>query len=212
MPASSLPRGLYAITDPALTPDEQLLPACEAALAGGAVMLQYRDKHAGEAERISRARSLRSLCDQYGASLLINDEPGLARAVAAQGVHLGQQDTHPDQARSVLGPDAIVGVSCHGEPELAHAAARRGMDYVALGRFFASHTKPGAPPATVDTLRELRSELHVPIVAIGGVNPDNAGELIRAGADLVAVIHDLFSAPDIEARARQFRACFEETP
>lgn len=211
MSANSLPHGLYAITDPALTPGEQLVPACEAALAGGAVMLQYRDKHAGAAERLRRARSLRLLCDQYGARLLINDDAGLAHAVGADGVHLGQQDDDPDQARKLLGPDAILGVSCHGEPALAHAAARRGVDYVAVGRFFSSRTKPDAPPASLDTLRALRPELDLTIVAIGGVNPDNAAELIRAGADLVAVVHDLFSAPDIEARARQFLACFEET-
>lgn len=212
MSANPVPRGLYAITDPELTPGEQLVPACEAALAGGAVMLQYRDKAATEAERHSRARSLRALCERYGARLIVNDDARLAHSVAAHGVHLGQQDDTPDGARRLLGPEAIIGVSCHDEPELARAAARRGVDYVALGRFFPSHTKPGAPPASLETLRGLRHELALPIVAIGGVNPDNALELIRAGADLVAVIHDLFSAPDIEARARQFRACFEETP
>lgn len=212
MSANPVPRGLYAITAPELTPGEQLVPACEAALAGGAVMLQYRDKQATESERLSRARSLRALCARYGARLIINDDARLARAVNAHGVHLGQQDDDPDEARALLGPDTILGMSCHGDPELARAAARRGLDYVALGRFFPSRTKPEAPPASLTTLRALRDELGLPIVAIGGVNPDNAPELIRAGADLVAVIHDLFSAPDIEARARQFRACFEEAP
>ncbi len=212
MSANRVPRGLYAITAPELTPGEQLIPACEAALAGGAVMLQYRDKTATDAERFSRGRALSSLCQHYGARLIINDDARLARAVNAQGVHLGQHDDDPDEARSRLGPHALIGMSCHGEPELARTAARRGVDYVALGRFFASRTKPGAPPASLDTLRTLRAELDLPIVAIGGVNPDNAPELIRAGADLVAVIHDLFAAPEIEARARQFRACFEEAP
>ncbi len=212
MSANPVPRGLYAITAPELTPGEQLVPACEAALAGGAVLLQYRDKEATETERLSRGRALRALCERYGARLIINDDARLAHAVDAHGVHLGQQDDDPDQARTLLGPDAILGMSCHGDPELACAAARRGMDYVALGRFFPSRTKPEAPPASLATLRALRGELELPIVAIGGVNPDNAPELIRAGADLVAVIHDLFSAPDIEARARQFRACFEEVP
>ena len=212
MSADRVPRGLYAITAPELTPGEQLVPACEAALAGGAVMLQYRDKGATEAERLGRARCLRALCARDGARLIINDDARLAHSVAAHGVHLGQHDDDPDQARMLLGADALIGRSCHGEPELARAAARKGLDYVALGRFFPSRTKPGAPPASLDTLRALRQELDLPIVAIGGANPDNAPELIRAGADLVAVIHDLFAAPDIEARARQFRACFEETP
>lgn len=212
MSTNRIPRGLYAITDPELTPGNQLRQACEAALAGGAVMLQYRDKGASETQRHDRAADLCALCTQYGARFMINDDTRLARAVSAHGVHLGQHDDDPDAARALLGPEAIIGVSCHGDAELARTAVRKGVDYVALGRFFPSHTKPGAPPASPDTLRTLRAELDTPLVAIGGINPDNAGELIRAGADLVAVIHDLFAADDIQARARRFRALFEETP
>jgi thiamine-phosphate pyrophosphorylase len=205
-------RGLYAITDPERTPGENLLDACASALRGGAVLLQYRDKPAGPALRQERAARLRELCDHHGARLIINDDIELARRVGADGVHLGQSDGDPAAARARLGDRALIGVSCHGDPALARNAAARGVDYVALGRFFPSRTKPQAPPAGLETLRALRAELDLPLVAIGGVNPDNAPQLIEAGADLVAVIHDLFAAPDIEARARRFAELFEETP
>lgn len=206
--SAELPRGLYAVTDPELTPGEQLLPACEAALRGGAVMLQYRDKRASPGRRRERAAALSALCRRYGALFIVNDDPGLARDVDAHGVHLGQQDARLEQARDRLGPAAVIGVSCHGQPALARDAAARGADYVALGRFFPSRTKPQAPPVTLDTLRTLRRELALPLVAIGGINPDNAPRLIEAGADMLAVVHALFAAPDVEAAARRFRALF----
>jgi thiamine-phosphate pyrophosphorylase len=185
-----------------------MVDAAGAALRGGAVMLQYRDKSAGDEEKTRRADALAQLCRRYGALFIVNDDPQLARTVGADGVHLGQSDLDPSAARAILGEQAIIGASCHGEPELARRAAARGVDYVAMGRFFPSQTKPGAPPADPEVLTRLRRELSIPLVAIGGVNPDNAAQLIRAGADLVAVIHALFSAQDITATARRFAALF----
>lgn len=204
-------RGLYAITDPELTPGDQLQQACAAALRGGAVMLQYRDKRASPEQRRDRAGELARLCRQYRAQLIINDDPQLAREVDAAGVHLGQQDPRVEEARALLGPDRLIGLSCHGESQLARQAVARGADYVALGRFFPSRSKPQAPPAKLATLRALAAELPVPLVAIGGVNTDNARQLIEAGADLVAVIHGLFAAEDIEATARRFRQLFQDS-
>ncbi len=198
-------RGLYAITDPQLIPAERLLPACEAALRGGARLLQYRDKPASPDERRARAASLRDLCRDHGAILMINDDPQLAADIGADGVHIGQSDGGVERARTLLGPDAIIGVTCHSDPGLARNAAEAGANYAAFGRFYPSHTKPGAPQAALSV---LAAPLSLPKVAIGGVTPDNAAALIAAGADAVAVIHSLFSAADIEAQARLFANLF----
>lgn len=200
-------RGLYAITDPTLTGAEQLLPACEQALRGGARLLQYRDKNADAITRFRRAKSLLALCREHGALFIVNDDPILASAVHADGVHIGQSDGGVERARALLGADAIIGVSCHDDVSLAQQVIDQGADYVAFGRFFASHTKPQARPADI---RVLGHALPVPKVAIGGVTPDNAPSLLRAGADALAVIHALFSSDDIEATARQFASLFPE--
>ncbi|MFT6636379.1 thiamine phosphate synthase [Alcanivorax sp.] len=206
--------GLYAITDPALTPDERLLPAAEAALRGGARLLQYRDKTASPAQREYRAAQLRALCHQYGALFIVNDDPALAARVNADGVHIGQSDGGIKAARDQLGDSRIIGVTCHGDLALAGQAAEAGADYLAMGRFFTSQTKPQAPPASLAVLRQACQQFHQPVVAIGGVNPDNAPQLIDAGAVSVAVIHALFGHTDtasIEAAARRFSACFPAT-
>lgn len=204
--------GLYAITDPALTPDERLLPAAEAALRGGARLLQYRDKTASPAQREYRAAQLRALCHQYDALFIVNDDPALAARVDADGVHIGQSDGGIKAARDQLGDSRIIGVTCHGDLALAGQAAEAGADYLAMGRFFTSQTKPQAPPAALAVLRQACQQFHQPVVAIGGVNPDNAPQLIDAGAVSVAVIHALFGHTDttsIEATARRFSACFQ---
>lgn len=202
-------RGLYAITDPVLTPDERMGEACEAALRGGARLLQYRDKEASPQLRRQRAKELAQLCRHHGALFLVNDDPALAREAGAQGVHLGQGDSAIAQARELLGKDAIIGVSCHGEPGLARQAQQAGADYVAMGRFHPSPTKPRAPPASLEALEQTCRELSIPVVAIGGINPDNAGPLLRAGASAIAVIHGLFATDDVEARAREFTRIIE---
>lgn len=200
-------RGLYAITDPALIGGERLLPACEHALRGGARLLQYRDKDSDAIARFRNARALRDLCHQYDALFIVNDEPILANAVKADGVHIGQSDGGVRAARELLGPGAIIGVSCHGDAMLAQQMAHEGASYVAFGRFFPSHTKPLAPGAGITV---LATPLPVPKVAIGGITPDNAGQLIDAGADAVAVIHGLFASDDIESTARRFATLFPE--
>ncbi len=201
-------RGLYAITDPGLTPGESLFDAVDAALRGGTRLLQYRDKMASPPLRKARALRLCALCQRYGAALIINDEPRLAAEIGAQGVHLGQADCNLSIARRLLGKDAIIGVSCHGNLALARAAGEQGASYIALGRFFPSHTKPEAPPASLDILQKATGSLRTPVVAIGGITPDNAPQLIEAGAKALAVVHGLFAAPDIEIRARQFTSLF----
>ena len=210
--ASAPIKGLYAITDPQLIGGERLLPACEQALSGGARILQYRDKNAPRDELIKNGRALKSLCEQYDALLLINDDPILAGDIGADGVHIGQTDGGIANARKHLGDRAIIGVTCHSDVQLAQHAINHGADYVAFGRFFASHTKPHAPAADIKVLSEplFHNNRLVAKVAIGGVTPDNAPQLVRAGASALAVIHALFASDDIEATARRFARLFPE--
>ncbi|WP_323754676.1 thiamine phosphate synthase [Marinobacter sp.] len=198
--------GLYAITDNRLTPPDRLLQSVEAALAGGAVLVQYRDKLSTTTERLSQATDLVSLCQTAGVPLLINDDPELAHRVGAQGVHLGQDDWALADARKLLGQNAIIGITCHQHMELAEIAKAGGADYLAFGRFYQSGTKPSAPRADVNVLSDAR-RLALPVTAIGGITTENAEPLIRAGADLIAVVGGLFggSPADIEAKAKQFR-------
>jgi len=203
--------GLYAITDPALIPDRQLLPAAEAALRGGARLLQYRDKTATPAQRRHRASQLQTLCRQYGALFLVNDDPALAADIEADGVHIGQSDGGIARARQRLGPGKIIGVTCHDDLTLAEQAAEAGADYVAFGRFFPSRTKPQAPPADSAILQQARKQLAIPLVAIGGIDAENGGRLLEQGADALAVIHAQFSSPapeHVEQAARRLAALF----
>ena len=201
--------GLYAITDGMLLPPERLIPAVEAALAGGAVMVQYREKKLPQPERLSQARSLVSACNNARVPLIINDDPELAQRVAASGVHLGQSDSSLAQARQMLGEAAIIGVTCHASLDLAKTADQAGADYLAFGRFFPSRTKPDAPAASIDILGRARS-FHKPITAIGGITLQNGESLIRAGADMLAVVGSLFDGAEdlIEYRAHQFTRLF----
>lgn len=205
--------GVYAITDDLLLPGKRLLTAVEQALQGGVSVVQYRSKAQGKepravAECRQQASALVHLCHQYNALLLINDDIELCRAVAADGVHLGQGDTPLSEARQRLGPTAVIGVTCHDRDELVHEAEQQGADYVALGRFFPSVTKPHAPAATLDDLQRIRRQTALPIVAIGGVNACNGGKLIAAGADMLAVIHYLFSDNDVQLRAAALSRLF----
>lgn len=204
-------RGLYAITDSGLLAGGKLLPYVEAALTGGARLLQYRDKSTDEARRLREAEALRRLCESHGATLIINDDAELAARLGV-GLHLGQQDGSLAAARALLGRQAIIGGTCHAQLALAEQAAGEGASYVAFGRFFNSLTKPGAPAATLDLLATARARVALPIVAIGGVDLHNAAPLIAHGASMIAVIHALFAAEspaEVERRARAFSALFD---
>lgn len=203
-------RGLYAITDSQLLAGGRLLPYVAAALAGGARLLQYRDKSADVARRLDEAGALAELCARHGAALIVNDDLDLAARLGV-GLHLGQEDGSLAAARARLGEAAIIGGTCHARLDLAERAVAEGASYVAFGRFFNSNTKPGAPAATPELLEQARARLDRPIVAIGGVTLETAPGLIRRGADMVAVIHALFaadSAAEVERRARAFAQLF----
>ncbi len=198
--------GLYAITD---GPRDDLVAACEAAIDGGAVLLQYRDKTADAARRLAEARALADLCARRRVALIVNDDVELALASGAMGVHLGEDDADIASARAKLGPCAIVGVSCYDSPERARVLAAEGADYLAFGAFYASPTKPNARTATPALLRDAKA-LGVPLVAIGGLTAANAAPLIEAGANYLAVISAVFGARDVRAAARSFAALFDD--
>ncbi|MEH6577441.1 MAG: thiamine phosphate synthase [Amphritea sp.] len=202
-------QGLYAITDSKLMPDtDSMLFQVEQALRGGARIIQYRDKSTESDKRRQQCLALLDLCNQFNRPLLINDDIELAKLVGAHGVHLGQSDGVLAQAREYLGKHSIIGNTCHDSIELAQQACQQGCDYVAFGAFFTSSTKPDAKPAPLTLLTEARSTLPVPVVAIGGINMDNAEQVITAGADMLAVIHNLFASDDICAQAGRFDSLF----
>jgi thiamine-phosphate pyrophosphorylase len=202
-------RGLYAITPEGLSA-ATLLARVEAALSGGAAVIQYRDKRPDETRRAEAARALLGLCRRFGACLLINDDLPLALAVDADGVHLGAADGDLRAARQALAPGRLLGASCYADFERARAAVAAGADYVAFGAVYASSTKPSAQRAPLSLFARCRSELRLPACAIGGITVDNAAPLLAAGADMLAVISDLFGAPDVAARAAAYHQLFEE--
>lgn len=200
--------GLYAVT-PDCPDTAVLLEKVRQALEGGARLVQYRNKTGGLKLRRSQAGALLALCRKHGAPLIVNDDLELALAVGADGLHLGAKDGSLEQARRRLGPGRLLGASCYNRIDLAREAVAAGADYVAFGSFFPSSVKPQAVVAPLELLREARQRLPVPVVAIGGITPENAPRLIAAGADACAVISALFRAPDVKRAARDFARLFE---
>jgi thiamine-phosphate pyrophosphorylase len=200
--------GLYAITD---GPRADLLDAAHAALQGGARLLQYRDKSRESSRRLDEARALVQLCAMFDVPLIINDDVELAVASGAAGVHLGEDDADMAVARAALGPDAIIGMSCYDSLQRARDAAEAGADYLAFGAFFPSRTKPNRRQPSLELLHEAKA-LGLPLVAIGGITPDNGALLIEAGADYLAAISGVFGATDIRAEAQRFADLFNATP
>jgi thiamine-phosphate pyrophosphorylase len=205
------PGGVYAIT-PETADTGRLLTQVEAALLGGVAAVQYRDKSSDVARRHEQASELVALCRRFAVPLIINDDLRLADLTDADGVHLGRDDGGLREARIILGRDKFVGASCYQSLDLAEAAQAAGADYVAFGSFFASPTKPAAPRAGLDLLREAAPRIHVPLVAIGGITLANAPSLLDAGADSLAVLSALFDAPDIRAAAQALNQLFETEP
>ncbi|MCA1850817.1 MAG: thiamine phosphate synthase [Beggiatoa sp.] len=202
-------RGLYAIADAVC--DER---AVSEAIAGGAVVVQYRAKSKPSDERRRQALVLRRVCHRLAVPFIVNDNPELARTVGADGMHLGRSDTPYTVARQVLGPAAIIGVSCYGDLDRAREAAAAGADYVAFGSFYPSASKPDAVRAEPGLLGRARQRLSIPVVAIGGITPENGSRLIGAGADLLAVIRGVFGScdhweADPRAAARRYAGLFE---
>ena len=193
-------------------PGQQLLQKTEAALNGGCKLIQYRNKNLPLNALIDEAGHLRLLCQRYGAHLVVNDYLTVAIQAQTHGVHLGQGDMDVAEARIQVGDSFCIGTTCHDSITLAQTANSKGADYVAFGRFFSSRTKATASAADVEIINHAKSQLSLPIVAIGGITQDNAALLIERGVDSVAVCHDLFhdnDLPTIENKARYFMQLFE---
>lgn len=206
--AATRVRGLYAIT-PSTHDTASLLTRARAALAGGARVLQYRDKSDDAQLRREQARALLALCREAGATFIVNDDLSLAIDVDADGVHLGEHDGELAAARRALGPNKLLGASCYNDLALGQRALAQGADHIAFGAAYTSSTKPGARRAPLD-LYKSASTLGAPVVAIGGITPDNAPPLIDAGVAAIAVISALFDAPDVRGAARQFAVLFDD--
>lgn len=209
-------RGLYAVT-PDIADTADLVARVDAALGGGVRWVQYRNKNASPALRRVQAEALAKTCHRQGALLIVNDDVVLAAEIGADGVHLGADDGDLDRARAVIGRDRILGVSCYASFERAERARAIGADYLAFGAIFASPTKPAAVRAPLDLLTQARDRWGLPVAAIGGITLESAGAVIAAGADLLAVISDLFEAPEatvrdawITARARAYQQFFAQ--
>ncbi len=199
--------GLYAVT-----PADNLLPRLSTlvglALDGGAKLVQYRNKDAPMPLKRAQAAELLRICRAHGARLIVNDDVWLAIEIGADGVHLGRGDADPVMARQALGPKRLLGVSCYDDIDRAAAAAAAGADYIAIGSVFASPTKPGAIRAPLELITEAKRRAKIPVAAIGGVKLENAPAVLAAGADMVAVVSDLFDAMDIKGRAAAFHKLF----
>jgi thiamine-phosphate pyrophosphorylase len=213
-PEAQIPlRGLYA-----LTPDDNLLPRLsalvESALKGGVKWVQYRNKTAPPPLKRARAAELLRICHAHGARLIINDDVWLAVEIGADGAHLGRDDIPGGgiaTARDALGAKRILGISCYDDLDRAEVAVDAGADYIAVGSVFASVTKPQATRASLDVVAAAKQRFRVPVVAIGGITTKNAPQVLAAGADMVAVMSDLFDAMDIKSQAEKFQKLFNHS-
>ena len=200
-------KGLYAIT-PDMADLNTLVHKTQLALEGGAFMVQYRSKKQDHAVKMQQCAAILRLCREYGVPCIVNDDVEMCRILEADGVHLGENDDNIAEVRRILGEDAIIGSSCYDQLDRAKQAQKEGATYVAFGAVFPTPTKPNAPRATLELLREAKHEIHIPIVAIGGITVNNAHDVIEAGVDAIAVITSLFEAKTIKETAETFLKMF----
>jgi len=204
---SSIIKGLYAIT-PDMADLNTLVHKTQLAIEGGAFMVQYRSKKQDHAVKMQQCAAILRLCREYGVPCIVNDDVEMCRILEADGVHLGENDDNIAEVRRILGEDAIIGSSCYDQLDRAKQAQKEGATYVAFGAVFPTPTKPNAPRATLELLREAKREIHIPIVAIGGITVNNAHDVIEAGVDAIAVITSLFEAKTIKETAETFLKMF----
>ncbi len=195
-------KGLYAITS-----NNDSLDHVETVLQAGTVILQYREKIKPDPEH---TKKLKKLCTNFKVTFIINDNPQLAKEVKADGVHLGEEDGSYDETRQLLGDKAIIGISCYDSLDLAIEAEKQGANYVAFGAFFPSKTKQNTRRPDLDLLIQAREKLSIPIVAIGGITPENGRPLVEAGADYIAAIHGVFGQDDPELEAKKYTKLFKD--
>ncbi len=201
-------KGLYAITDEKLITNERFSEAVKLALQGGARIVQYRDKSNNPQKRLQQAGILCSLCEQYQAVSIINDDIELAKAVNADGLHLGKDDRSLTLARQVLGENTIIGVSCYNDLDRAIEAENNNADYVAFGAIFSSTTKPDANIAGLDIIAKAKQQLSIPVCTIGGITKENIQQVVQQGADMAAVISGIFFTNDIKQSTTELNQFF----
>ncbi len=199
--------GLYLVT-PDWDDTEKLVEFSEFAIQGGAALLQYRHKTADALQRKKQATALRDLCSRYHCPFIMNDDVGLCLELGADGIHVGGKDASVEQVRVAVGPDKIIGASCYGSMELAHAAQRQGASYVAFGGFFPSRIKKYPVTTSHDIVTQAKLNIAIPNVVIGGMTAENCKPLIKAGADMVAVISSVYFAQDPKIAAQELANLF----
>lgn len=208
------PKGLYGVT-PEWDDTDRLLDAIRAAARGGLAALQWRRKTAAPDARLAQARQVADLCRALNVVCIVNDDWRLAAAIDADGVHLGRDDDNLAKVRTALGSGKVIGCSCYNEPKLAKQALNAGADYIAFGAMYPSSVKPDAVRATLEHIEygrmmaESSERPRAAVVAIGGITAENAGPVVHAGADSIALITGLFNAPDIQATAARCKALFD---
>ena len=200
--------GLYAITDCKNLANDEIIKKSKTILNVGVSLFQYRNKEANQQNKKKLAKELQLLCLQYRTPFIVNDDVALAKDIAADGIHLGQDDEDIKNARETLG-SIIIGVSCYNDLNRAIVAERDGADYVAFGAFFPSITKPDANITSIELLLEAKATLTIPIVAIGGITPENGKQLINANVDFLAIISGLYSATDTASATKSYKHLFK---
>lgn len=205
----SFPVGLYAIT-PDIEDTGQLCEMVEQALAGGAACVQYRNKIADQSLRLTQAVEIHRLCRKHDIPLIINDDLDLVLEIDAEGLHVGENDIAVPAARKYLTDDKIIGVSCYNQFSRAVTAQAQGASYVAFGAFFPSATKTDTVRAGVEILQMVKGSLHIPVVAIGGIDLHNTSSLLQHDRITIAVCQGLFASDDIRATAYEFSRLFNK--
>lgn len=201
---------LYVVTDAQLSRGRSHREVTEAAIRGGATIVQYREKNASTRQMIDEALELHDLCRAHGVPFIVNDRVDVALAVDADGVHVGQDDMPASLARKLIGPDKILGVSAENA-EQARAAVAESADYVGAGAIFVTATKADAnKPINIAGLLKIARACTIPMVGIGGINASNAASVIRTGADGIAVVSAIVSADDVERAAQELREIVEK--
>jgi thiamine-phosphate pyrophosphorylase len=202
-------KGIYAISDCVNLTSEDLLSRTEDILRVGISLYQYRNKDSDKDKNLDLALKLQSLCKKYPTPFIINDDLHLAKKISADGIHLGQHDVKLKTARESLG-SKIIGVSCYNDLSRAISAEEQGADYVAFGSVFTSVTKPDANKVSIELLQEAKKILTIPIVAIGGITPENGKQLVDVNVDYLAVISGLYAAENIVNTANSYKLLFEQ--
>ena len=200
-------KGLYAIT-PDSADLNTLIQKTQLAIEGGAFMVQYRSKIHDRDVKMQQCAAILRICREYDIPCIVNDDVEMCRVLEADGVHLGENDDNIAEVRHILGEDAIIGSSCYDQLDRAKQAQKEGASYVAFGAMFPTPTKPNAPRATLELLREAKSEIQIPIVAIGGITMNNAHDVIETGIDAIAVITSLYESNSIKETAETFSQMF----